>query len=427
MIRGLRGLPGAGRFAGFVRRLAANFDVHFQHTRMKLQGMALLGSIGFPAFYLVWAHLIPQPYENLPLRLVGFALCFVLFLHEGVRPVLGRALAAYSYVGLIYCVPFFFTFMMLKNGVNAVWLGTEICGLLFLSLLVDPLNLLVIFGSGAGLAVLAFLATGGTLPLPELAAALPVMAFGVVGGIGLNFSEILFTQQARLRALAAVGSSIAHEMRTPLLSIRLDAEGARELLAEMMARGGPAAASVGPLARPLDRIADQVRFANTMIDMLLVNVSERAPAGGERHSLRAVLEQALDAYPFRPGERAKVVLDTAEDFDFLGSDVLVRHVAFNLLKNALRAVSEARRGGIVMDLRRGRRFNSLVVTDTGTGIPRDAMAHVFEPFFTTGTAGTGAGLGMAFCRRAMEGMGGSIGVESDHRSWTRFTLRFPAS
>ena len=426
-------VPGIGLF----RRLVSTFSARFEYIRMKLKWLSLLGIGGFPAYYLVWAYLFPQPYENLWLRLGGSALCAVILAAEYWPGLLGRYYAAYAYITITLILPFFFTYMLLCNGVNAVWLGSAVCGILYLTLVHDPLNLVVSFLAGTGLGIGAFLATpGNSLPADALPA-IPVILFALAGGIVLNYSAELIARMS-LRYGVQVGSSIAHEMRTPLLSIRMDAATCREMVPTLLeshrwAREhgwqGPAldALDIADLEGALLRIQHQTGFANTMVDMLLVNVRGPTPTMAKvaRQSMAGVLQQALSTYPFRDHERRLVTWRQGEDFYFAGSDMLMRHVLFNLFKNALRAIAEVKRGGVDIRLEPSADRNRLFVRDTGSGVPPAVLPSLFEPFYSGGSDNTRIGIGLTFCRRVVEGIGGTITCRSEYGVFTEFEIALP--
>jgi signal transduction histidine kinase len=67
----------------------------------------------------------------------------------------------------------------------------------------------------------------------------------------------------------------------------------------------------------------------------------------------------------------------------------------------------------------------VIVSDTGSGIPPENLAKVFEPFFTTRTAAGGTGLGLAIARRIAREHGGSIHLESEPGKGTRAIVELP--
>jgi len=70
-------------------------------------------------------------------------------------------------------------------------------------------------------------------------------------------------------------------------------------------------------------------------------------------------------------------------------------------------------------------FLTLVVSDTGEGIPKENLERIFEPFFTTKGNGEGTGLGLAVCRKIIEQHGGKISVSSRPGEGTEFHISLP--
>ena len=99
----------------------------------------------------------------------------------------------------------------------------------------------------------------------------------------------------------------------------------------------------------------------------------------------------------------------------------LKQVSLNLVLNALEALPE---GGIVrVALVVGERDAEIRVQDDGQGIAPELLDRVGEPFFTTRPQGTGLGLFLA--RRAAEGAGGTLRVESRPGEGTTVTLKLP--
>jgi signal transduction histidine kinase len=108
----------------------------------------------------------------------------------------------------------------------------------------------------------------------------------------------------------------------------------------------------------------------------------------------------------------------------------LRSVLVNVLGNALQAV-RARTGDCpsppLVRLRTARTADArwrIEIEDRGVGIEPDDLPHIFDPFFTTRRGGSG--LGLAIARNIVEGLGGSIGVESRVRAGTTVRIDLPA-
>jgi len=189
------------------------------------------------------------------------------------------------------------------------------------------------------------------------------------------------------------------------------------------------AAHIDALHQVLDRIEAETNYANTIIDMLLINSggTRVVPSEFQRQSVRGCVEAALARYPFASEEEAdKVHWIDGPDFDFRGSEILLTHVLFNLLKNALYYIAVAGKGEVFIWVEAtAAGGNRLFFMDTGQGVPAHLLPRIFDRFFTSMETGRGSGIGLSFCRMVMEGFGGGIECESVHGEFTRFVLTFP--
>lgn len=95
----------------------------------------------------------------------------------------------------------------------------------------------------------------------------------------------------------------------------------------------------------------------------------------------------------------------------------------NLITNAIQATAAG--GQVVVTTARAGNAIEVKVVDTGTGIPADRLAAIFDDFVTTKRRGLG--LGLATSKRIVEQLDGTITVESEVGRGTSFTLRFPAT
>jgi signal transduction histidine kinase len=72
-------------------------------------------------------------------------------------------------------------------------------------------------------------------------------------------------------------------------------------------------------------------------------------------------------------------------------------------------------------------FLTLMIADTGEGIPEENLGRIFEPFFTTKGNGKGTGLGLAVCRKIIEQHNGKISVASRPGEGSKFFISLPRS
>lgn len=250
----------------------------------------------------------------------------------------------------------------------------------------------------------------------------------------------------KVQVMQSICSNIAHEMRTPLSGIRASISGVDEYLPELIKayqhgqQTNPEDHSSirkehlnGLIATP-DRITLMIDQANTVIDMLLMNLREKSLDENQMNicSAKDCIQQAVNRYPFRSGEREKVELEISDDFKFLGIESMFVYVIFNLLKNALYSLSSAQKGKIVISLETDvhtdmvtghGKSNVIYFRDGGEGADKEVINNMFESFFTTKEGGTGAGL--AYCKRTIDSFNGTIECESILGEYCEFKISLP--
>lgn len=263
--------------------------------------------------------------------------------------------------------------------------------------------------------------------------------------IAIDRIDALRRQQLRKEAayaekmdlLANLSANIAHEMRTPLSGVRASISGVESYLPDLL-EGYRYASALEPgrfaqirpehlemLENTPARIKAMVDQANTVIDLLLVNLRNRKldRSSFTECSMAICVVEAVQTYPFKRNERQKVSYSVEKDFVFQGIPAMMIYVLFNLIKNALYSVEAACKGDIRITLERDAKSNRVVFTDTGLGMDAEALPRIFEGFFTTKSEGTGAGL--PFCKRTLNSFDAQIHVSSVKGEYTTFTLEFP--
>lgn len=234
--------------------------------------------------------------------------------------------------------------------------------------------------------------------------------------------ELIATRRAaetseRLAALLSLGAGAAHELATPLSSIRT-AAAELERETEASDRERMADDYLGVIRREIDRcthVLDQLSgraasasAADTQIELSRLVDDIRARLG-EAWSAR--LDVVLPAHP-RP------IAVPAEP---------LRQAVVALVQNAFDASSPGQAVTLTVEQDTGTAGLRLAVVDTGRGMSEDLTARVGEPFVTTKSSGTGLGLGLFLARAFAEQMGGALHVRSVLGQGTSVVLELPAS
>lgn len=421
-----------------IGRLHRSLDESAQYARYNATVMGLLGFIGYPLYYHVWTELFPQPYENLWLRLMGAALFLPLLLYRFWPLQLQRHFTVYWLGVLLYGLPFFFTYMLLRNDMSLTWSMSTMAALFLLVLVVhDWLMILLMALVGFVLAWLYYIAATGEPALqPEYLAQLPIYIFVLVAGNIFNYTANMVKEE-KLNAYATMGRNIAHELRTPLLGIKGAASALQSYLPTLVeATEGSARQRQNDIQKQRlqalrespSMIIDEVNYANTVIDMMLLSsgTGRIDPENFSVHSAAETIESALQRYPFRSSaEKELLHQGLIEDFDYYGPRLLIIHVVFNLLRNALQSVQRGGGGRVTVTAETGTEMNTICVSDDGPGITPEMIPHIFEQFYSVRSPDQGAGVGLSFCKLVMESLGGQIQCTSIPGYRTEFTLHFP--
>jgi signal transduction histidine kinase len=207
----------------------------------------------------------------------------------------------------------------------------------------------------------------------------------------------------RLAAWADMARQVAHEVKNPLTPIQLSAEHLQRVY------GDPRTDFRSVLETCTATILRQVR---TLRGIVTEFSAFARPPRLQRDPVDLGQLAREAALPYRTGLPPDVTLGVREEpgLPTVAADRrLVERAIVNLIENALTAVGEA--GVIELAVRRsGPERVEVSVRDSGPGIDADVLPRVFEPYFSTRTAGSG--LGLALVRKIAEGHGGGADLES---------------
>jgi signal transduction histidine kinase len=249
----------------------------------------------------------------------------------------------------------------------------------------------------------------------------------------------------RLEAWAEMARLVAHDIKNPLTPIQLSAEHAKRVNLD---RGRP-------LSPVLDQCVDAILKQVALLRRIAGEFSSFASSPPPRiqpAALPDLFEEVLEPYRAAVADRIGIDVHSVSDLPEVAIDrTLFARALTNVIENALHAMPGNGRLTITADLAAAtasprpaegsgavapganpnvhspsaERFVIVEVADTGVGIDPEALAKIFEPYFST--KATGTGLGMTIAKRNVELVGGSIAIRSELGAGTSVTMTLPVA
>ncbi len=231
----------------------------------------------------------------------------------------------------------------------------------------------------------------------------------------LEQSAELLAQSERESAWREMAKQIAHEIKNPLTPMKLNVQHLQRIMEE--GKGDPV--TVERISATLiDQIDSLSAIANEFSDFAKMPKPKR-----ERVNLVSKLRNLLQL--FEATEKTDIHLEMGslkKVYVFADKEQLMR-VFINLVKNGLQSIPEGRRGTIGIGLEMDNQWAAVTITDNGKGIPEEIRDRLFQPNFTTKSAGMG--MGLAISRNIVRAMGGEIWYETVVDKGTAFHVKLP--
>ncbi len=223
-------------------------------------------------------------------------------------------------------------------------------------------------------------------------------------------------ESERIAALQLLAAGVAHEIGNPLNSLTIHLQ-----LLERRLRKLPET-DRAQFTHPLSVAQEEIKRLDSIVTQFLRAIRP-APLQRSPHDLNSLVRDAADFLaPELKSRNILLELDLAPGLPVLAVDQdQLKQAFYNIIKNA----SEAMKQGGLLKIRTGADAEWVAVTfaDTGGGMTQEAMARVFEPYFTTKKGGSG--LGLMITQRIIRAHGGEVVLESDPGKGLRLTLRLP--
>ncbi len=212
----------------------------------------------------------------------------------------------------------------------------------------------------------------------------------------------------RISSLSILSAGLSHQLNTPLNSIIL----VSNMLQDDMDNGHHEDISI---------IKEQaIRCVNIIDDLKSIHLMHNPNTGCCKFNLKEVVIQLKPIFELS-ARKADLYYDL-EDCNLYGNQMHFEQILLNLVLNALDACYE--QGKIEIIMGRKDNFVTIKIKDNGSGIGKDEMPSIFDPFYTTKPPDKGTGLGLSIVNNLVKRYNGQIHFDSILGKGTTVTLRF---
>ena len=237
--------------------------------------------------------------------------------------------------------------------------------------------------------------------------------------LGDEFNDLTERLQTSERKRAQFVSDASHELKTPLASIKL--------LTDSILQNDMDLETIREFVEDIGNEADRLtRMSNKLLS--LARIESQVDSDCEIVTMRPTVEKVARMLS-ATAEKNRITMDVEirQDCPILILEDDLYQIAFNLAENGIKYNVPG--GHLTITLDRQEDNALLIVSDTGVGIPPEAISHVFERFYRVDKARSrqsgGSGLGLAIVRNMVERNHGTIQAQSTPGSGSIFTVSFP--
>lgn len=232
----------------------------------------------------------------------------------------------------------------------------------------------------------------------------------------LEESAQKLAKSERESAWREMAKQVAHEIKNPLTPLKL---GVQLLDKSWKAKDPNFDKKFEKFSKSFIEQIDSL----TLIASEFSNFAKMPDTPFENVNLNNIVQKTIDVFDLT--EDLEIVFSKSVDDDVIvrgGKDHLLR-IFNNLLKNAIEAIPDYRKGNIRINLGIDDKYAFIELSDNGKGIPDDLRGSIFNHNFTTKSSGSG--LGLAFVKQAVENMYGTIEYETEVSKGTTFYIKLP--
>lgn len=236
--------------------------------------------------------------------------------------------------------------------------------------------------------------------------------------------EFLYKKKllAQLFKMQEYAGNVAHELKSPLAAMKVLAD---SLLCSEDVPNAVYQEFMKDISSQIDRETGIIQ------DLLLLAKLEQSERDQQFSECKvdilaeSIIKQLL---PLAEQKNVKILWECEKDMTFYTEEHLVADIISNLLENAIKY--NVKDGQVNISVTKQTDILSIVVSDTGIGIPKEKQTHIFERFYRVDKENSrsmgGSGLGLSVCKQEVLALGGAICVESKEGDGSTFTVTLPA-
>ena len=237
--------------------------------------------------------------------------------------------------------------------------------------------------------------------------------------LGDEFNDLVERLKTSEQKRSNFVSDASHELKTPLASIKLLSD---SILQNDMDQD-TIREFVGDIGNEADRLN---RMSQKLLS--LSRIETQADSDCEIVYIAPTVERVIRMLSaIAEKSNISIVVDTANDCPILILEDDLYHIIFNLIENGIKY--NAPGGKLTVSIQRDVDNAVVSISDTGYGIPKDSLVHIFERFYRVDKARSrktgGSGLGLSIVRNMVERNHGTISVQSEVGKGSCFTVTFP--
>jgi PAS domain S-box-containing protein len=230
----------------------------------------------------------------------------------------------------------------------------------------------------------------------------------------LRQMQVQLAQNEKIAALGRMAAQVAHEVRNPLAGLRLYALHLKGKVAGKLSESEMTL--VDKILQNIDHLADTTEQ--------ILDVARPLNLTFQPKRIEPIISDCLQLVESQiKASQVEVIFDSATETTVLVDESSIRSALVNLLLNSIQAMPTG--GVLTISSREVPDHLLLTITDTGRGMTVEQAEKVFEPFYTTKSAGLG--LGMPFAKRVIERHQGSILVASRIGEGTEVEIKLPVA